>query len=63
MSDKRMIVSVSSLLSQEYHDMKARAVALLDLLEDIHQHESAILPPELHQRVTDALNESSWVDG
>lgn len=62
MTDKPMIVSVSSLLPPEYHAMKATAVKLLDLLDDIHQCEQAILPDDLRQRITDALNESTWVD-
>lgn len=62
MSDKPMITSVSSLLPQEYHDMKAKAVALLDLLDDIHQCEASVIETTLYQRITTALNDSSWVD-
>jgi hypothetical protein len=61
-SDKPMIVSVSSLLPPEYQDMKATAVKLLDLLDDIHQSEQAIIPDDIYQRITDALNDSTWVD-
>ncbi len=63
MCDKPMIVSVSSLLPQEYHDMKAKAVALLDLLDDIHQNEKVIiLDAEIEARMLAALNESTLVD-
>ena len=62
MSDKPMIASVSSLLPPEYHAMKARAVALLDLLNNIHQCEQAIIPDDLYKRITDELNNSTWVD-
>lgn len=39
--------------------MKARAVALLDLLDDIHQHG---LTDDTRARMVDALNNSQWVD-
>ena len=61
MTDK-MINSVSSLLPQEYHDMKAKAVRLLDLLDDIHQSEASLIETTIYKRITDELNDSSWVD-
>jgi hypothetical protein len=41
--------------------MKARAVKLLDLLEDIHQ-KVLIADADLRKRVVDELNNSQWVD-
>lgn len=61
MTDK-MIVSVSSLLPQEYHDMKAKAIRLLDLLDDVYRDERCIIPDDLMQQMLEALNDSTWVD-
>lgn len=47
-------------MDTELAKMKARAVALLDLLEDIHQRGG--LDDDLRERVVDALNNSQWVD-
>ncbi len=40
--------------------MKARAVALLNLLDDIHN--SGLLNTALQKRALDALNDTHWVD-
>lgn len=45
----------------ELAKMKARAVALLDLLDDIHQRGGG-LDDDLLERTTEALNNSQWVD-
>lgn len=48
-------------MDTELAEMKARAVALLDLLEDIHRSEVPLWPDH-YQRATDFLNNSQWVD-
>lgn len=47
-------------MDTELAKMKARAVALLDLLDDIHQRGG--LDADLLERTTEALNNSQWVD-
>ena len=56
----RMIVSVSSLLPQEYHDMKSKAVRLLDLLDDVYQQ--CDMPDDLKSAIFNELQNSAWVD-
>lgn len=47
-------------IKQQRDEIKSRAVAMLDLLEDIHQQE--IMDDGLRERATAMLNDSHWVD-
>jgi hypothetical protein len=59
--DQRLDENLSEIqrLKQQLAETRARAVAMLDLLDDIHQHG---LSNKIVIRITTTLNKSEWVD-